>query len=54
MRICCIAALKKQPRIFKLLRSPVINSDKKQKVVEAVTAGKVSELTCSFIKLADQ
>ena len=34
-----------------ILRSPVIKSDKKQKIVEAVTAGNVSELTTAFIRL---
>jgi F-type H+-transporting ATPase subunit delta len=34
-----------------ILRSPVIKADKKQKIVEAVTAGKVGELTSAFIKL---
>ena len=34
-----------------LLRSPVIKPDKKQKVVEAVTAGRVSEITALFNRL---
>jgi F-type H+-transporting ATPase subunit delta len=34
-----------------ILRSPVIPGDKKQKIVEAVTNGRVSELTASFIRL---
>jgi F-type H+-transporting ATPase subunit delta len=34
-----------------LLRSPVVKSDTKIKVVEAVTKGKVSELTDAFIRL---
>lgn len=34
-----------------LLRSPVISPDKKLKVVEAVTAGRVTELTALFNKL---
>ena len=33
------------------LRSPVINSDKKQSIINAVTTGKISELTALFIKL---
>lgn len=31
-----------------LLKSPVVNPDTKKKIVEAVTAGKISELTRSF------
>lgn len=34
-----------------VLRSPVIKSDKKQSIIDAVTAGKVSSLTASFIRL---
>ncbi len=34
-----------------VLRSPVIKGDKKQKIVAAVTAGKVSELTAAFNRL---
>jgi F-type H+-transporting ATPase subunit delta len=34
-----------------LLNSPVINSDTKRKIVEAVTAGKISVLTSSFNSL---
>ena len=34
-----------------LLKSPVITSDKKIKILEAVTKGKISELTSSFIRL---
>jgi F-type H+-transporting ATPase subunit delta len=34
-----------------LLRSPVVTSDKKNKVITAVTAGKISVLTATFIKL---
>lgn len=34
-----------------LLRSPVITSDKKNKVITAVTEGKISVLTATFIKL---
>lgn len=33
------------------LNSPVINSDTKRKIVEAVTAGKVSQLTAAFNSL---
>ncbi len=31
-----------------LLKSPIVNPDTKKKIVEAVTAGKISELTKSF------
>lgn len=34
-----------------LLRSPVIKADKKNQIVKAITDGKVSVLTSSFIKL---
>jgi F-type H+-transporting ATPase subunit delta len=33
------------------LRSPVIKGDKKQKIVDALTQGKISELTAAFIRL---
>jgi F-type H+-transporting ATPase subunit delta len=34
-----------------MLRSPIVNADKKGKVLDAVTAGKVSPLTVAFYKL---
>ncbi len=34
-----------------LLKSPVINSDKKDKILDAVSAGKIGELTATFNKL---
>lgn len=34
-----------------MLKSPIIASDKKEKIIEAVTSGKVSNLTASFLKL---
>lgn len=34
-----------------LLRSPVVTADKKNKVITAVTDGKISPLTATFIKL---
>ena len=34
-----------------VLRSPIIKSDKKEKIVDAVTAGKVSELTAIFTRM---
>jgi len=47
-----LQALCKASREFvNLLRSPIIKADKKQKIVKAVTDGKVSELTAAFIHL---
>ncbi len=34
-----------------VLRSPIIKEDKKNNIIEAVTAGKINKLTASFIKL---
>ena len=34
-----------------MLRSPVVPAEKKQSIVEAITKGKISELTSLFIKL---
>jgi len=34
-----------------MLKSPIIKSDKKQKIVEAITDGRISELTKAFNKL---
>ena len=34
-----------------VLQSPVIKEDKKNKIIEAVTKGRVSELTSSFMRL---
>ncbi len=34
-----------------VLKSPIIKEDKKNRIIEAVTAGKISKLTASFIKL---
>lgn len=41
----------KSPDFVSILRSPVINSDKKLKVVQAITSGKVSEITAGFNRL---
>jgi F-type H+-transporting ATPase subunit delta len=44
--------LNKESREFlNLLRSPVVTSDKKLAVINAVTAGKISELTNAFTRL---
>lgn len=34
-----------------LLRSPIVKADKKQKIVDAVTKGNISEITNGFMKL---
>ena len=34
-----------------LLRSPIVKSDEKRKIVEAVTKGKITELTTAFNRL---
>lgn len=47
-----LQALTKQSRDFSgLLRSPVIKGHKKEAIVNAVTAGKVGELTNAFVHL---
>lgn len=45
------AVCKSSREFVNVLRSPVITSDKKEKIVEAVTSGKVSELTAAFKRL---
>lgn len=42
---------KGNPDFIKMLGSPVISSDKKLKIVDAVLAGKVNTLTFGFIRL---
>jgi F-type H+-transporting ATPase subunit delta len=37
--------------LLNLLRSPIVTSDKKQSILDAVTAGRVSELTAAFTRL---
>lgn len=39
------------PDFVNMLMSPVIKSDKKEKIVEAVITGKVSDMTVAFFKL---
>jgi F-type H+-transporting ATPase subunit delta len=47
-----IQSVSKSNRDFvNLLRSPVINPDTKKKVIDAVTAGKLSTITTAFIAL---
>jgi F-type H+-transporting ATPase subunit delta len=43
--------IKGNPDFTVLLRSPVVTPDKKLKIVEAVTAGRISSLTTAFNKL---
>jgi F-type H+-transporting ATPase subunit delta len=42
---------KSNPDFVNLLRSPIISSDKKDKIIEAVIGNKVSKLTMMFINL---
>jgi F-type H+-transporting ATPase subunit delta len=37
--------------LLNLLRSPIVSSDKKQSIIDAVTAGKINELTAAFTRL---
>src|ERR1700761_5330152 len=45
------AICKGSRELVNLLKSPVINSDKKDKILDAVSAGKIGELTATFNKL---
>lgn len=45
------AACRGSKELVALLRSPVIKSDKKGKIMDAITAGKISPMTAAFIKL---
>ncbi len=42
---------KSNPDFVNVLRSPIIKADKKNSILVAVTAGRVTELTAGFIKL---
>jgi F-type H+-transporting ATPase subunit delta len=47
-----LQSINKNSRDFlMLLRSPIVTADKKNKVITAVTEGKISPLTATFIKL---
>lgn len=47
-----LQAINKSSREFVgLMRSPVISGDKKQKIFDAVTQGKIGELTAAFVRL---
>jgi F-type H+-transporting ATPase subunit delta len=39
------------PEFANMMRSPIIKADKKTKIFEAIFAGKLSELTVSFLKI---
>ena len=43
--------LMKSPELVTILKSPVITGDKKQKVLDALTNGKISQVTASFNQL---
>ena len=43
--------IKSNPDFVSLLKSPVIQEDKKNKIIESVIAGRVSNLTALFVKL---
>jgi F-type H+-transporting ATPase subunit delta len=43
--------MKNSSEFVSILRSPVITGDKKQKVLEALTTGKISQITSSFNRL---
>lgn len=45
------AICKSNPDFVAVLRSPVINTDKKGKIIESITKNKVSTLTSAFIDL---
>ena len=45
------AIAKSNPDFVNLLKSPVVGADKKEQIVKAVLAGKVSELTSAFLHL---
>ncbi len=42
---------KGNPDFVNLLRSPIVNADKKQSIIDAITKSRISELTAAFIKL---
>ena len=45
------SVFKSNPDFTAVFTSPVINADKKEKIIESITTGRVSNLTASFIKL---
>jgi F-type H+-transporting ATPase subunit delta len=45
------AACNGSKELVNLLKSPIIKADKKDKILDAITAGKITVITASFIKL---
>jgi F-type H+-transporting ATPase subunit delta len=45
------AAFKGSKELVNLLKSPIIKADRKDKIMDAITAGKITVITASFIKL---
>lgn len=45
------AAFTGSRELVNLLKSPIIKADKKDKIMDAITAGKITVITASFIKL---
>ncbi|MEO6670588.1 MAG: ATP synthase F1 subunit delta [Ferruginibacter sp.] len=45
------SVFKSNPDFTAIFLSPVINADKKEKIIESITNGRISNLTESFIKL---
>jgi F-type H+-transporting ATPase subunit delta len=45
------AACNGSKELVNLLKSPIIKADKKDKIMDAITAGKITVITASFIKL---
>jgi len=43
--------IRNSKELANLLKSPIINPDKKDKILDAITAGKVATITSTFIKL---
>ena len=48
------AVCKQSPEFISLLKSPIIQADKKRKIVEAVTVGKIGNITEGFNRLLVQ
>jgi F-type H+-transporting ATPase subunit delta len=46
-----LSIMEGSPDFFRMLRSPIIHSDKKRSVIRAVLTGKVNDLTLRFIDL---
>jgi len=42
---------KSNPEFVSILKSPIFSSDKKEKLIEAVTQGRVAQITTLFIRL---